>query len=499
MIARPETASAMGAALDRLLQTGLPKALAREAEPVLDGHSGVIRIRRLAIDFGAADALDAPDLAARIAAHLLAALKTLLARGGEAIRSWPDPESFAADYLLMRLGHRPAPNWAFEDFAILEHLPAERAAAEMISARPAILRPMVMRFPGKAPEALLNTWPAGAQSALAIALLSPKLSGEERAALPGVFALIAGKGATLEHQTRAEDRLVSALSMTLRLIAVSAQRVPVRSLVYAAAAYIEARHRLGSSEENKNVTPPAEMRQGAEANALGETLNRVEENTPARRALLEALKRINQDPTDPIDPVKAQEHGADRAAQPVEPSPMRTRFAGLALLMPSIVSLNPTDALGQTGLAMAVWHCLDPDDWEAASQDPVLAKLYPTLPQDIDPDELQPDPPAALIHQLADEARPVFDAAPPDRRWTALLLGEFASRLYGLHASSHGYLRRQFLDQPGEISELSGLITCKLDPLPLGIVLQMAGFEQEPQRLPHRPPFRFAIDLGMRG
>ncbi|MEM6934768.1 MAG: hypothetical protein AAF526_14465, partial [Pseudomonadota bacterium] len=80
-----------------------------------------------------------------------------------------------------------------------------------------------------------------------------------------------------------------------------------------------------------------------------------------------------------------------------------------------------------------------------------------------------------------------------------LLLGEFASRLYGLHASSHGYLRRQFLDQPGEISELSGLITCKLDPLPLGIVLQMAGFEREPQRLPHRPPFRFAIDLGMRG
>ena len=65
-----------------------------------------------------------------------------------------------------------------------------------------------------------------------------------------------------------------------------------------------------------------------------------------------------------------------------------------------------------------------------------------------------------------------------------LILMQFAARLSGLQHSSQTYLVKQFLSTPGYMSITPEVITVHIDPIPLNILLKMAGFSHWQETLP---------------
>ncbi len=501
-LAGPAAAARMGAALDRALARALPPALAREAEAVLDGLDGVVRIRRLALRLDLGERFAEGGIAAGLAARIATALRTALARGGGDVRIWPDHAAYLADYVLRRLGLASGPAWPFSELAKLDHLPAERAAAELIRARPAILLPLARASVRLgAADAAVARWPEAACAELALALLRPPLEpAERRDLLPALRALAqglpapagAGAGVALAAAT---------LSLALRSLAAARGPIAGRAVVVAAAAFLAARqlHRAGpraAAPDDRAVSPPAAPDRHAAALAAALALVRQDKGC---RAVLDELLAL--EPDTPFSGAATAEAGRRQRREPGHKAAaaLRTPFAGLALLWPSALATGAVEALAPTALAQAAWQTLDAADWPAAAEDPALALLFPVDPRAIDLTRPQPPPPADRLDRLDPAARAVAAAAPAERGWSALLLGDLASRLRGLRGASHGWLALQFLRRPGSVAVGRDTLTVRLDPVPLVVVLRMAGLAGPQQRLKLPGAPRLVLDLGDAG
>jgi hypothetical protein len=500
-LAGPAAAARMGAALDRAFGAALSRALTRAAEPVLEGLDGVVRIRRLAVRLDLGDRFEEGGIASGLAARIAAALRTALARGGGEVRVWPDHAAYLASYLMRRLGLAPGPDWPFAELAKLDHLPAERAAAELIRVRPEILRPLGREAARRgAPEAAVAGWPEAAQAELALALLrSPWSPADNAALLPALRALAPALPSSAPIEGR-QALAAAVLPLALRVLARASAPVACRAVVIAAAAFLAAQPSGGAHlVRPARARLPGSPRDPHEA-ALAEALALVRRE-PRRRAALDELLARQEGTTARAAATIETERGAQRKEQrsPQEGAPLRTPFAGLGLLWPAAIATGAAETLSPTALAQAVWQALDAADWDAAAEDPALALLFPADPRAIDLTRAQSPPPAHLIERLDPAARTVCAAARAGFGWSALLLGDLASRLRGLRGSTQGWLRMQFLRRPGSVDRGEDAVTIRLDPVPLGVVLRMAGFHGPQMRLPQPGARRLVLDLGGAG
>lgn len=494
-VAGPAVAVATGARLDRAVREDLPAALARAAAPVISAQEGVVRLRRLRVRLDLGDGLDEAAFARLLAERIVGALKAALAGGAREVRHWPDHASHMAAYILFRAGLGRGEGWAFPDFAALEHLPAERAAAELILARPEVLARLAVAPAARGdPADPVARWPVEAQAALARALLLQ--AAAEAPPLEAALRLLQEAGLPPPARRSAALIAAEALRVTLRLLARGGREPAPQALLLAVAAVLTLQERAARPAGEARAEAPTGP--DAEAAALAAAVACAAAG-PTTRRLLFRLARPAGQPAAPeakaADPAAPGRAGRARPAA-VEAPAARSPRAGLALLMPSALLLDAPACLAPTALAQALWQALDPEDWADAAQDGALQRMLPVEPREVDMAAPQPDPPPRLLRGLAPEAFRVMEGADPARRWSALLMADLASRLRGLHGSSHPYLRRQFLQRPGLFDRGPDRLTVRLDPLPLGILLRMAGLTGPQGRLPQPGLPRLVLQIG---
>lgn len=495
-MANAEAAAAMGARLDRVMRQDLAGALAQAMAPVLDGHDGVLRLKHLRIRLDLGEGLDQPGLAKVIAEQIAAALKAQMAKTPATLRYWPDYESYLADYVLLRLGFVAQPDWAFPDFINLSHLPAERAAAELIRARPVMLSALAKTAAAYGDAAApIASWAVEAKAALVRALVTTPLDATETKSLLSSLQRLLTLSLPARTHLSAANVLGEALVLALRLLAQGDQdkSLSVRAVIFATIAVLAARVRGTSVSSNIDVNAKANTSSDADKAVIARVLEFVETDRQRRIALELLVEVPAHQLTGKDEPISPDKRSADPVA---EPDKLRSPRLGLALLLPSVLLLDAAAHLTQTQLAQVVWQTLEPDDWSAAAEDPILQLLLPVEPFEVDLRAPQPLPPERLLRTLAAPARKIYASSESNRRWSALLLADFASRLRGLHGSSHAYLRRQFLEHAGELRCRKDQISVLLDPIPLGILLQMAGFSGVVGQLPQRGRPKLVLSIG---
>ena len=503
-LAPASRAARIRSVLDVAWRERLPAALARAAEPVLDGVDGVIRIRRVDCRLDLGVEVDPAIVASRLAELISRALR-LPGDEPERIRVWPDHESFLADYLLMRLGVRPQPPWPYEELDALEHLPAERAAAELILARPAVLAALArLASEVGGAERAVTAWPRRAQAALVAALVRRELAADERVTLPRALAAAAAcAGTRAAPRTQSEEALAAvALRLALAALAGPAAALPAVAVVVAAVAILAADR--GVAEPGHAAGPPPGAADQSRNGAVARAATLVAADPAAASALRQVVRTAavadcTRDVGD-AGPEQAPRPGATPAGDAGF-----TPFAGLALLVPSVLALRAHDALGDSGVAQAVWRALAGEDWEIVAADQGLARLFPVSPGEVDLAAPQPVPPEDLLAGRRDRV-PLTERAARSARglagppsglpWTALLLADLAGRLRGFEDSSPAYLRRQFLRRPGSVGLDDRAVTVRLDPLPLGVVLHRAALAVPPPVLRHLGGRRLVLHSG---
>lgn len=175
--------------------------------------------------------------------------------------------------------------------------------------------------------------------------------------------------------------------------------------------------------------------------------------------------------------------------------------AGLALLIPVVMSLGLYRQCSPTFLRTAILLALCEDDAQqfAESAQRSITKshkiAYGTdkpgaeINRIDDLDWLSKVFPSAGVEQLTDFKLPktwrfglsenkqatILNCQGVEQCYR-LILAQFASRMTGMSESSAHYLRVNFLQRPGSIKFFDSTIVVRLEPIPLRIVLDLAGY-----------------------
>lgn len=485
---RREDGLALGREIGGVVRELLPAAISAALAPLLGNRDGVLRINRLALTlrFERAE-MSAFRLADALAREIARAIAERAERSAAAPRVevgfayWPDHASFAATYLALRLRLASAPDWAFPDFHPLAHLAPHEAALELIAARPAILAALARLIGAAAAPALAASlpettaallverlvsglpveWPEGAEGEFAAMLarlsadVEARPAGAAIAAAAGALALLPSTGAEEVRATVMLARAAVALA-ALRAATLSARGRPPR-----------ARDLLPEAL----VHLPAPVRHLAQA-----ALVPLTQAAPARDALAHLLDSAHR-PIDAADSATARTASAATA-----PRIMTSRIAGIGLLLPAALAHGLPERLSAAAFNRVLAAAAGPEAEATARLDPLLSALAPFDPNDRDetfppvPDTLRASVPEALRDGAADSEGAAG--------WAACLIHSFAASLAGFESSSLPYLRQQFLLRLGTLHVGEGLITLVLDPLPLGILLRIAGLHGWSARLP---------------
>ncbi len=485
-LAWSEEQSALRGLLDRVTSTALPGTLPAALDPVLDGIEGVVRLRRLQLDvdyFGPSDeAALAHSLAMRIAAALRDALPCPT---GDTLQRWPDQATYLAAYIERRLAldRNPAPAWAFEEFATLDHLPPERAAAEMVREFPEILVSLARNanresHPNRFALALDEASASALVDALLVNLAPP---------LATIDAL-----STALHLMDTNLRLLAvagparaALSLTLIMLARTDEPPLNEALgvatLAAAVLHLQDHNEIRGPVSQSTVTPSAAYPQGWRL--LSPTVTALVKKHLSNPHFVERVGDIL--PTDQPSPPAHQI--SDSTVTDRVPVHLHSPVAGVGLLLPVITEFRVPDYLGPRHLHAAILSTLGTDEQALALTDPLFAALFPLDHQPLDqgksaePTPPVPDPMKTLV---APETLPLLtgDGANP---WGDLTLAAFATRLPGLKTSSRGYLQAQFLHTAGRLTITPQTLDLTLQGPDLAIVLKMAGLNGVQRKLPH--------------
>jgi hypothetical protein len=143
--------------------------------------------------------------------------------------------------------------------------------------------------------------------------------------------------------------------------------------------------------------------------------------------------------------------------------------AGIALALPVIRDLGLWRGLSAEALrallgALAAEPVDAPDPLldALAPHDPAAPAAFPALPE-------------GALDRLDGAEAAAVGAADGAEAWARLVAARFAERLPGLRGSSLGYLQGQFLRRPGAAELGAERVAVSLRPVPLAIVLTMAG------------------------
>ncbi len=488
VLADPLHATALRGRLDRAVSARLPQLIAELAEPILDGHDGVIRLRRLQLDLTLAGPFDEGTLARLLAARIVAALRQALADARRELRVWKSHQAYMASYVESRLGYARAPDWAFPDFAALALLSPSEAAVEILRTRPEVLVALARNGAVDGmPERILTRLDDDGCVVLLAAALQPAHGRLESTLTRLIEELVAqpdfGRGA-VSDQAPARAALV----MIMRALATDpALELAVAARAAAVIAELARLARLHAEVAGGPLTG-ADLEGAAAALPTGRhspfhaELIRAIGDREVRATLAALLPRLRErgSPGDSREPEIAEPEGRKRR---MTVRSLHSPVAGLALLLPGIVAVAAHRHLGPEALRQAVLSALPEEAWRGARTDPLLAALFPADPRE--PVGDVPPVPAGAIAAIAPESRHLFT----DRRgadgWGDLVLARFAGRLPGLRASSRGYLQRQFLIASGKLDMNDETITVALDGPPLAIVLQMAGLSGAQMAIPY--------------
>jgi len=147
-----------------------------------------------------------------------------------------------------------------------------------------------------------------------------------------------------------------------------------------------------------------------------------------------------------------------------------SEFAGLVLLLPMIISLGLHKIYQPAILRSALMRALYDD--EKIIQPDWLSLLLPDVDEALFSDASLPQ---IWRHGITENKQKEIERLVGEKQLACLLLAHFAARLSGLQRSSDAYLRTQFLLHKGVIKVDEQQVTVQLEPMPLYIVLHMAG------------------------
>lgn len=483
--------------LEPLLTGPMPRALGKAADALFAGQEGVIRIRRLSVRVRTEADLGGAALADQMAGAVIDALVEALrdARGTE-VRVWSDPAAYRASYALFRLGLVDEPAWAFPDFqafARLQGLEAARAVLETqggtgILALCRALRqadqptarllqrldPVTMRqllaagandttaspLPLKRLEALITAWRGGPAS----------LSPLPRAFCIWIEAILEGDRPL---PLRAAD--VSALADGALALAAIVRLVDDADGDWDWQIRTQLRAGIPPQAAVAGLSQAALLRLLADPELREALATFAAAHGHSPRADPAAGPREPITPRLPLGPARPQHASAAIPKQRAEAEIIGSGFAGVALILPLIAPLDLAAIGPPETLRLLALNALglQPDDRRAG--DPGLALLVPADPRRAGPPPPHPPPETAwrLVGNLGGQLRGEGSSAL--QLWSDLWLASFAARLPGLEDSSRGYLRRQFFHRSGRLLASTTQITVLLDPIPLGLVLRMAG------------------------
>jgi hypothetical protein len=150
-----------------------------------------------------------------------------------------------------------------------------------------------------------------------------------------------------------------------------------------------------------------------------------------------------------------------------------SHVAGLALVVPIVRDLGLWRALSPAALRALLLALAPVDPGDPTRADAFVAQLAPV---DVDaPAPVWPALPPHALRGLDDERAAAIAGAAGAEAWALLVATRFAERLPGLAGSSLGYLRRQFFRRFGVLHADDERLDVTLAPVPLAVVLQMAG------------------------
>lgn len=420
---------------------------------------------------------------------------------------------FLAVWLRVRLGLERTPGGVFTGLGALELLTPVQAVAEALAQWPEIWRWLAA---GRAdsPDAMARAIAAhGGESAwrqVLVAALRAHRGNSQVAMAPEWLAPIrgfAGSSASIATTAPSDPRAEHLAGQALRLaLATGAELGPAAPrlgllLALVQRAFPEMPDAAAASDWLAGSRQPlselaTKLRQAAEE--LLEALA-AENDGPE---ILVALARIvsgharrespNPSPTPedsepavppdsaPVDEPEANDTG--RAEEREYASPL----AGLALLLPMLAE----NRIGLAFPSRLRWRAL----LELAAEGPVdrpEQDLLLMAISGVDHDVESPGepPPNARASERPNELDLLFvpeprradvqAAEPGAPRLAAWLEARFAASLPGLSGSSRAFLCQQFLHRPGRLRIGENRILLELDPLPLAVVLRLAGLVGE--------------------
>jgi len=156
---------------------------------------------------------------------------------------------------------------------------------------------------------------------------------------------------------------------------------------------------------------------------------------------------------------------------------------GLILLFPVLISLQLHKHYPPAVLRVSLMIALYDD--EKIIQPDWFDLLLPEINTDLDLDGIMPQIwRLGISENKQKEIELLSGDLDGSRQLACLLLAQFAARMSGLQHSSANYLRTQFLQLGGVIKVNAQQIIVQLEPMPLYIVLRMAGFADWQTQLP---------------
>ena len=496
-------AAALRRRLDRVASGRLPDELARSLSAVGGDDNAVVRIRQLSLDLWV-DALAMSDADIARAWGGLAArgvARALVAGPPAEVVRYDDPAHFVAAFLVDLLAGAAWSRWMYAEFTPLRDLPPSAVAAQLLSARPALLIPVAKRLDQtRQLEALISRMQVadvrlilrtglGFDAAPAAVpddagALLDLLRGHvalERGGDPGVQArnTLRAYLAAMLHGLPSPSRSVLAVSYHLALLHALWSARPAPALWSALAA--------GEIEDAGALQPLlASLGQELESARtwLGAALA-----TATGRAYLARLLPIAVPGIHAPEPIDSQRRAdtADRARQQRTAS----AFAGLALLLPVLRELALAEELGRPGIYQLLLAAAGRRLLPLAAGDLGVAWLAGLLPQEMAgaPAEAVPWPDIARWQAPASvdagsEAAAAHLGQGPAAAFAWLALRRFARGLHGFAESSPGYLAAQFLNVAGELHWRADALEVRISQAPLRVVLHMAGRSGEQGAIP---------------
>jgi len=490
LLSTPAEAWPLQGKLDEVARDQLPRLLADCILPQIDPNYSVYRIRHITIDLAISrDSLKRGRLPQLWAQQIVQRIFHELRYGNSVnVARFATNADFIAAFIVDLVCGAAWHSWVYEEFAPLRHLTTGDAVVEILSSRPTAFLIIVQYVNRRGLDERLLELLDERQVRRIIQALSRLYSARPQAKR----LLLFGEHTLAKLQTTAGQYISTAhchLYFLLRLI--SAPTVEndfdtALELSRQTALLQQALLQLPTAIRYALHEAFVLSREGVKPLPEGVPLNVIEvlmqhqhqdQGPEYLRWLLGTVACLTPGLAEPVLPrVKHDKPKSDlKDAETAEDGQQfSSAFAGFSLLLMTIKELKLNNHLSMAQLRQCLMLTVDFPARRLCELDPLWGALFPI-------DELTrsllpwPEVDETFLQGLGHAQQAAVSGAEAVDAWGKLILHRFARRLPGLEASSIAYLRQQFLQRSGRIFITPETVTVSLAPMPLGVVLKMAG------------------------